>query len=131
MKIKQITKYIAIDGKEFECKNECREYENNFVSSLTDQLFVFDEYGTQISLLNDDLPYIVNAVVCKTKKAYEYLNKLFDEEDMMFVDFNVKNFPCSFIYDKDSDQWIKIQDMISDLSYRIEQLNKLIALEED
>lgn len=43
----------------------------------------------------------------------------------------IKNFPCSFIYDKDEVQWIKIKDMISDLTYHIEQLNKFIALEED
>lgn len=130
MRIKKITKYIAIDGKEFECENKCKEYENNFVSSLINQLFVFDEFSTQINLLNDDLPYIANIIICRTKKAYEYIDKIFDEEGMEFVKFDVKNFPRSFIYDKDNEQWTRIKDMISDLEECIEQLNKFIALEE-
>ena len=131
MRTKQITKYIAFDDKEFDCKNDCENYENVFVSNLKDQLFAFDEYGNDIELLDDNLPYIANTIICRTKKAYEYIDKIFDEEGMAFVEFDVKNFPCSFIYDKDEDQWIKIKDMISDLEKRIEQLNKFIALEEN
>ena len=131
MRIKQTTKYIAFDDKEFDCKNDCENYENVLISNLKDQLFVFDEYGNDIDLLDDDLPYNSNTIICRTKKAYEYIGRIFDEEDMAFVEFDVKNFPCSFIYDKNEDQWIKIKDMISDLTYHIEQLNKFISLEED
>ena len=131
MRIKQITKYIAIDDKEFDCKNECLDHENNFVSSLSDQLFGFDKYGTQISLSDNDFSHHVHIIVCRTKKAYEYINKLFDEEDMIFVEFDVGKFPCSFIYDNDSDQWVRIKDIISDLTDKIERLNEFVALEED
>ena len=131
MKTKQITKYIAFDDKEFDCKNDCENYENVLISNLKNQLFVFDEYGDNIDLLDDDLPYNSYTIICKTKKAYEYIDKIFDEEGMAFVEFDAKSFPCSFIYDKDEDQWTRIKDMISDLEKRIEQLNKFIALEED
>ena len=131
MRTKQITKYIAFDNKEFDCKKDCENYENVIISNLKDQLFVFDEYGDDIDLLDDNLPYIANTIVCRTKKAYEYIDKIFDEEGMAFVKFDVKNFPCSFIYDMDNDQWTRIKDMISGLTNHIEQLNKFIALEED
>ena len=131
MRTKQITKYIAMDGKEFDCKNDCENYENIFVSNLNDQLVVFNKYDDDIDLLDDNLPYIANTIICRTKKAYEYIDKIFDEEGMAFVDFDVKNFPCSFIYDKDNEQWTRIKDMISDLTNHIEQLNKFIALEEN
>ena len=131
MKTKQITKYIAFDDKEFDCKNDCENYENVLISNLKNQLFVFDEYGDNIDLLDDDLPYNSYTIICKTKKAYEYIDKIIDEECMAFVEFDAKSFPCSFIYDKDEDQWTRIKDMISDLEKRIEQLNKFIALEED
>ena len=131
MRIKQTTRYIAFYGKEFDCKNDCENYENVLISNLKDQLFVFDEYDDDIDLLDDNLPYIANTIICRTKKAYKYIDKIFDEEGMAFVEFEVKNFPCSFIYDKDNDQWTRIKDMISDLEGRIEQLNKFIALEEN
>lgn len=131
MKTKQIIRYIAFDGEEFDCKNDCENYENVLISNLKDQLFAFDEYGNDIELLDDNLPYIANTIICRTKKAYEYIDKIFDEEGMVFVEFDVNNFPCSFIYDKDEDRWTRIKDMISDLEGRIEQLNKFIALEEN
>ena len=123
------TVYIAFDGKEFDNENECERYESKELQNkYGESLFVYNKDGKKISLDEDcrlcqDSYYIT----CKTKEAFDYLNKIFDGY-VNTIDYDGK-FPASFYYDFTADRWKEIATHIKELQKEIDMLSKYVVKE--
>nr|DAN14877.1 MAG TPA: hypothetical protein [Caudoviricetes sp.] len=124
------TIYIAFDGKEFEDYNECERYESKELQDKYGKdLLTYNDYGTLLPLDNDyrlsqDSAY----VVCKSKEALNYLNKIFNDNRTNNIDYN-GNFPASFYYNFETDEWEEIESHIKELQEEIDMLSKYIVKE--
>lgn len=124
------TIYIAFDGKEFEDYNECERYESKELQDKYGKdLLAYNDYGTLLPLDNDyrlsqDSAY----VVCKSKEALNYLNKIFNDNRTNNIDYN-GNFPASFYYNFETDEWEEIESHIKELQEEIDMLSKYIVKE--
>lgn len=124
------TIYIAFDGKEFEYENECERYESKELQDKYGKdLLVYNDDGTLLPLDNDyrlsqDSAY----VVCKSKEALNYLNKIFNNNRTNNIDYN-GNLPASFYYDFTTDEWEEIESHIKELQEEIDMLSKYIVKE--
>ena len=125
------TVYIAFDGKEFDDYSECERYEIKELQDKygKDYLLVYDENGELIALDNDYwLSQSSAYIICKSEKALNYLNKIFDYNGVNNVDYDGK-FPASFYYDFDTKKWGKIEHRIKELQDEIDMLSKYIVKE--
>ena len=124
------TIYIAFDGKEFDNEYECERYESKELQNKYGKdLLVYDENGELIALDNDYLLSQSSAyIICKSEKALNYLNKIFDYNGVNNVDYD-GNFPASFYYDFTTDEWKEIKSRIKELQDEIDILNKYIVKE--
>ena len=124
------TVYIAFDGNEFEDYNECERYESEELKDKYGKdLLVYDEENKLLRFDNDyrlsqDSAY----VVCKSEKALNYLNKMFDGNGVNNIDYD-GNFPASFYYDFTTDEWKEIKSHIKELQDEIDMLSKYIVKE--
>lgn len=124
------TTYIAFDGKEFEDYNECERYEDKELQDKYGKdLLVYNNNGTLLPFNNDyclsqDSVY----VVCKSKEALNFLNKMFDDNRVNNIDYD-DNFPASFYYDFTTDKWKEIIHRIKELQDEIDMLSKYIVKE--
>lgn len=124
------TIYIAFDGKEFEDYNECERYESKELQNKYGKdLLAYNDYGTLLPLDNDyrlsqDSAY----VVCKSKETLNYLNKIFNDNRTNNIDYN-GNFPASFYYNFETDEWEEIESHIKELQEEIDMLSKYIVKE--
>nr|DAH11399.1 MAG TPA: hypothetical protein [Bacteriophage sp.] len=124
------TIYIAFDGNEFEDYNECERYESEELKDKYGKdLLVYDEENKLLRFDNDyrlsqDSAY----VVCKSEKALNYLNKMFDGNGVNNIDYD-GNFPASFYYDFTTDEWKEIKSHIKELQDEIDMLSKYIVKE--
>lgn len=124
------TVYIAFDGKEFEDHNECERYESKELQNKYGKdLLVYDENGELIALDND---YWLSEgsvyVVCKSDKALNYLNKIFKNNGANKIYYE-GNFPASFYYNFEIDEWEEIEPHIKELQDEIDMLSKYIIKE--
>ena len=124
------TIYIAFDGKQFEDENECERYESKELQNKYGKdLLVYDENGKLIALDNDYwLSHSSAYIICKSEKALNYLNKIFDYNGVNNVDYD-GNFPASFYYDFTTYEWKEIKSRIKELQDEIDILNKYIVKE--
>ena len=124
------TIYIAFDGKEFEDYSECGRYESKELQDKYGKdLLVYEGNGELIALDNDyrlsqDSAY----VVCKSEEALNYINKTFDYNGVNNIDYD-GNFPASFYYDFNTDEWKEIEHRIKELQDEIDMLSKYIVKE--
>lgn len=124
------TIYVAFDGKEFEDYSECERYESKELQDKYGKdLLVYDEKDKLLSLDNDyrlsqDSAY----VVCKSKEVLNYLNKIFNDNGTNNIDYN-GNFPASFYYNFETDEWEEIESHIKELQEEIDMLSKYIVKE--
>ena len=128
--MKEKTVYIAFDGKEFDDYNECERYEiKELQNKYGKDLLVYDENGKLIALDNDYwLSHSSAYIICKSEKALNYLNKIFDYNGVNNVDYD-GNFPASFYYDFTTYEWKEIKSRIKELQDEIDILNKYIVKE--
>lgn len=124
------TIYIAFDGEEFEDYNECKRYESKKLQDKYGKdLLVYNENGELIALDNDYLLSQSSAyIICKSEKALNYLNKIFDYNGVNNIDYD-GNFPASFYYDFATDKWKEIAPHIKELQDEIDMLSKYIVKE--
>lgn len=124
------TVYIAFDGKEFEDENECERYESKELKDkYGNDLLVYNNNGTLLSFDNDyRLSQESAYVVCKSKEALNFLNKMFGDNRVNNIDYN-DNFPASFYYDFTTDEWKEIVHRIKELQDEINMLSKYIVKE--
>ena len=124
------TIYIAFDGKEFEDYSECERYEiKELQNKYGKDLLVYDENGKLIALDNDYwLSHSSAYIICKSEKALNYINKIFDYNGVNNVDYD-GNFPASFYYDFTTDEWKEIEHRIKELQDEIDMLSKYIVKE--
>ena len=124
------TIYIAFDGKEFEDENECERYESKELQNKYGKdLLVYNEEGELLSFGNVYCLCKESAyVVCKSEEALNFVNKMFS--------FNIANkiyykgnFPASFYYDFNTDEWKEIEYRIKELQDEIDMLSKYIVKE--
>ena len=124
------TVYIAFDGEEFEDYNECERYESKELQNkYGESLFVYNEDGELIPFNNDyrlsqDSAY----VVCKSKEALNFLNKMFSVNSVNKIYYEGK-FPVSFYYDFTADKWKEIEHRIKELQDEIDMLSKYLVKE--
>lgn len=124
------TIYIAFDGKEFEDENECERYEDKErQDKYGKDLLVYNNNGTLLPFDNDfrlsqDSAY----VVCKSKEALNFLNKMFGDNRVNKINYDGK-FPVSFYYDFTTDEWEEIVPHIKELQEEIDMLSKYIVKE--
>lgn len=120
------TIYVAFDGKEFDDENECERYESKELQ---------DKYGKDLLVYNEDgelIPFdnVQDSVyvVCKSEEALNYLNKMFDDNltDNIYYE---GNFPASFCYNFEIDEWEEIEPHIKELQDEIDMLSKYIVKE--
>lgn len=124
------TVYVAFDGKEFEDYNECERYENKRLQEKYGKdLLVYDEDGELIPFDNDySLAQDSAYVVCKSKEALDYLNKTLNYNSANKIYYE-GNFPASFYYDFDIDEWEELEPKIKQLQNEIDTLSKYIVKE--
>lgn len=124
------TIYIAFDGKEFEDENECERYENKELpDKYGKDLLVYDKEDELIPLDNDyRLSRNSAYVVCKSDEALGYLNKVFYDNRVNNIDYE-GNFPASFYYNFETDEWEEIALHIKELQEEIDMLSKYIVKE--
>lgn len=124
------TVYIAFDGKEFEDYNECEKYESKELQDKYGKdLLVYDEEDKLLSLDEDyHLSQDGTYVVCKSEEALNFLNKTFGDNRVNNIDYN-GNFPASFYYNFETDEWEEIAPHIKELQEEIDMLSKYIVKE--
>ena len=83
--------YIAFDGKEFNNKENCIEYETGKF------LEVYDANGKIIDNERDDVAECGTYIVCKTKEALEYFNINCKQNYIDTIVYEGNTFPISFI----------------------------------
>ena len=92
-------------------------------------LFVYNEDGELIPFNND---YYLSQnsvyVVCKSEEALNFLNKMFSVNSVNKIYYE-GNFPASFYYDFETDEWEEIAPRIKELQDEIDMLNKYIVKE--
>ena len=124
------TFYIAFDGKEFEDYGECGRYESKKLQNkYGESLFVYNEDGELIPFNND---YYLSQnsvyVVCKSEEALNFLNKMFSVNSVNKIYYE-GNFPASFYYDFNTDEWKEIEHRIKELQDEIDMLSKYVVKE--
>ena len=124
------TVYIAFDGNEFEDENECERYESKELQDKYGKdLLVYDEEDKLLSLDDDyHLSQDGTYVVCKSEEALNFLNKTFGDNRVNNIDYN-GNFPASFYYNFETDEWEEIAPHIKELQDEIDMLSKYIVKE--
>jgi hypothetical protein len=124
------TIYIAFDGKEFEDYNECERYESKELQDKYGKdLLVYDEKDKLLSLDDDyHLSQDGTYVVCESEEALNFLNKTFGDNRVNNIDYN-GNFPASFYYNFETDEWEEIAPHIKELQDEIDMLSKYIVKE--
>lgn len=106
------TVYVAFDDKEFEDYSECERYESK-------ELQVYNEEGELLSLDNGYCLYQESAyVVCKSEEALNYINKTFYDNNANGIDYE-GNFPVSFYYDFDTDEWKKLNIVLKNCKTKL------------
>lgn len=124
------TVYIAFDGKEFEDYSECERYESKELQDKYGKdLLVYDEKDKLLSLDDDyHLSQDGTYVVCESEEALNFLNKTFGDNRVNNIDYN-GNFPASFYYNFETDEWEEIESHIKELQEEIDMLSKYIVKE--
>ena len=124
------TIYVAFDGKEFDDENECKRYESKKLQNKYGKdLLVYNKDGELIALDNDYwLSQSSAYVLCKSEEALNYINKTFDYNGVNNIDYD-GNFPASFYYDFNTDEWKEIEPRIKELQDEIDMLSKYIIKE--
>ena len=125
------TIYIAFDGEEFEDENECRKHESKELQDKYGKyLLVYDNKNNELIPISDDYRLSQDSayVICKSKEALNFLNKTFDDNGVNNIDYN-GNFPASFYYNFETDEWEEIAPHIKELQEEIDMLSKYIVKE--
>ena len=125
------TIYIAFDGKEFEDYSECERYESKELQDKYGKdLLVYDNKNNELIPISDDYRLSQDSayVICKSKEALNFLNKTFGDNGVNNIDYD-GNFPASFYYDFNTDEWKEIEPRIKELQDEIDMLNKYIVKE--
>ena len=124
------TVYVAFDGKEFEDENECERYESKKLKDKYGKdLLVYNKINELLPLdnhyrLSQESAY----VICKTEEALNYINKTFDYNGVNNIYYE-GNFPASFYYNFNTDEWEEIALHIKELQDEIDMLSKYIVKE--
>ena len=125
------TIYIAFDGEEFEDENECRKHESKELQDKYGKyLLVYDNKNNELIPISDDYRLSQDSayVICKSKEALNFLNKTFGDNGVNNIDYN-GNFPASFYYNFETDEWEEIAPHIKELQEEIDMLSKYIVKE--
>ena len=124
------TIYIAFDGKEFENYSECERYESKELEDKYGKdLLVYDNNGKLLPFDNDyHLSQNSVYVVCKSEEALNFLNKMFSVNSVNKIYYE-GNFPASFYYDFETDEWEEIEHRIKELQDEIDMLSKYVVKE--
>ena len=125
------TIYIAFDGKEFEDENECRKHESKELQDKYGKdLLVYDNKNNELIPISDDYRLSQDSayVICKSKEALNFLNKTFGDNGVNKIYYE-GNFPASFYYDFNTDEWKEIEHRIKELQDEIDMLSKYVVKE--
>lgn len=133
--MKEITKYIAEDGKEFDDEYECREYEIGLSFDLyKNVLKLYDKNNNEITLdtLRDCYDFdAICYIVIKEEKAYDWLyDTMYGYYGLTIPkhdDVEKENYNCAFYYDFDYDKWISCKKKIEEHKKEIEKLSKYVV----
>ena len=99
------TIYIAFDGKEFNNKENCIEYETGKF------LEVYDKNGEIIDNERYDISECGTYIVCKTKEALEYFNINCVQNYIDPIVYEENTFPVSFVWKYNN--WHNIKGLIA------------------
>lgn len=132
--MKEITKYIAEDGKEFDDEYKCKEYEIELgYNSCKDALKLYDKDNNKIELMLEDsynFDYVC-FIVIKSKEAYNWLcDSMLGYYGLTIpkhYDVEEENYNCAFYYDFDCDEWISCKKKIEEYKKEIEKLSKYVV----
>lgn len=89
-------------------------------------------YNEEDELLSLDEDYRLSQesayVICKTEEALNYLNKKLEYNAVNEIYYE-GNFPASFYYNFETDEWEEIKSRIEELQNEIDKLSKYIVKE--
>ena len=120
------TIYIAFDGKEFDDKDECVEYESLAkAKEIGDDLLLYDKNGNRIKTINYTSAEKIDYIIVKSKKAYDYLEEQMYNCGLDYPSFSGK-LPIYSYYSYDKTKWCDIKDKIEDLQEELDRLNKYL-----
>ena len=126
--MKEVRYYVAEDGKKFEDKYECLDYERQKMLEKVCDEFIFLDYHKNPIATEDARTDDVNYIVIKTDRAAEVVGKWFDSDGCLdpfdgVYEQCVGTWAYGDIFDKD-DEWIKLELAVEQLQTLIEELNK-------
>lgn len=81
--MKVVSKYIAEDGKVFNSRKECKDYENKIKLKDIKNIKFFDENGNPFENIESDFFHVYTnfyKVIIPTKEDYKALKELFNKE---------------------------------------------------
>lgn len=109
-----ITKYIAIDGTEFDFEHDCVNYEINLNKPDDNELILIDKNG--IRLLNtpkglEECMYIK----IENEKALEWVERISDD----YGYYSLDSIGC-FYYDTNDNMWYEVNDILTKARHIIE-----------
>ena len=123
--MKEVTKYIADDGTEFNTEWECLRYEDKWkLSCYYNDFKLFDEGKFHLFFENAE-PCEVYYITVKNPCAVEALSKWFDNcgELNPFEFIEPKEAVGTWVYTDSDRGWIKIENEIAKLEETIAELN--------
>lgn len=124
-----ITKYVAIDGKEFKDETECMKYESELLlGSFSEDLKMWDSYGDLITKMDSYNLERIAYVSFKSEKAYQLLQDQCNYYGYTYPYLDdEKGYNHSFFYDFDIDEWYSIEKKIEELQNEIDNLKNYLT----
>jgi hypothetical protein len=111
--MEKIARYVANDGKEFECEEDCLRYEeNNGVRKFENEIFLYYEDMAQASIqrvFEEQEWNCIYAIKVTSIEAAEFLKKAMDDYSNPFVKGYLPQ-PEIYCYDERHDTWTELSE---------------------
>ena len=126
--MKEIRYWVAEDGKKFEDKYECLDYEQQKMFGEVREEFVFLNHRKIPIAIENARTEDVDYIIIKTDRAAEVIGQWFEDNccvnpfDRVYENC-IGTWVYGDIFDKD-DEWIKLELVIEQLQTLIKELNK-------
>lgn len=109
-----ITKYIAVDGTEFDYEIDCVNYEINLNKPDSDKLILIDKNGIRLSNTPKGLEECMYIKI-ENEKALEWVERISDD----YGYYSPDSIGC-FYYDTNDNMWFEVNDILTKARHIIE-----------
>lgn len=113
--------YVAEDGQEFENEDLCYEHEREVeLEECRDHVFIYNSDGQMLDILERDVFYNAEIVICKTDYAARVIQKYFSDAYTPWDDHSTQT--GQWLYYADADVWIDVEAFLK----KADRLRKLL-----